>query len=153
MYTKDEKRNFKIEFWNTFGVLMKKHNREFGRVKWVNYKSNVKDVYFRLDFTEKKATFSIELQHRDDDIRALFYEQFLELKKVLTDSVKDELVWESLVFNDFDYPTSRISSELLDVKLYNKDTWSAVFQFFESNMVGLHRFWTDFGMIFKQLED
>lgn len=153
MYTKEEKRTIKTEFWNTFGVLMKKHNKEFGRVKWANYKSHVKDIYFRLDFTEKKASFSIELQHRDDEIREIFYDQFLELKKVLTDSVKYDLVWEPLVFNKFDYPISRISCELPSVRLYNKDHWRDVFQFFESNMVGLHRFWTDFGIIFKQLED
>jgi len=153
VYRKEEKRLIKTEFWIAFGVYMKKHNKEFGRVKWVNYKSHVKDIYFRLDFTEKKASFSIELQHRDDEIRELFYDQFKELKTMLTSSVEDDLVWEPLVFNKFDNPISRISCELPKVRLYNKDNWSEVFQFFESNMVGLHRFWTNFGLIFKQLED
>ena len=153
MYTKEEKKNFKTEFWNCYGVYMKKHNEKYGRVRWVNYRTNSKNLYFRLNITEEKAFFAIELQHKDDGIRELFYAQFLELKTVLNDHIGEELKWEEVTFNQFNQPVSSIGSELPNVSIYNKEDWQKTFQFFEKRMVGLHEFWTEFQDIFKQLEN
>jgi len=153
MFTKEEKKAIKTEFWTSFGVYMRKHNKEFGRVHWVNYKTKIKDLYFRLDLTSKKATFSIDLQHVDDGIRELFYEQFTELKVVLHDAVGEELIWDEIVFNEFEKPVSKIHVELENVNIYNKNDWQEVFGFFEKRIVGLHRFWLDFNEIFIQLQN
>jgi len=153
MFTKEEKKNINTEFWTCFGVYMKKYNSKFGRVKWVNYKSNVKDVYFRLSIDNKKAEFAIEIQHKDDGIRELFFDQFLELKTMLNNLVDEKLEWKQVVFNQYQQPISRISISLSDVSIYNKDDWQSVFQFFENRMVGLHEFWTEFKEIFNNLED
>jgi len=153
MFTKEEKKNITTDFWNCFGVYMKKYNKQYGRVRWVNYRTNIKDLYFRLNLTPKSATFSIELQHNDDGIRELFYEQFLELKTVLNDSVGGELIWEEVKFNQFNHPVSCIYEELPNVSIYNREDWQAVFQFFEKKMVGLHDFWLEFQEIFKQLDN
>ena len=153
MFTKDEKRRFNTEFWTSFGIYMKKHNVRYGRVKWVNYKTNVKDVYFRLEVTPKQATFAIELQHDDDGMRALFYEQFVELKTMLNNHTNNELIWEEIAFNKFQKPISHIYMTLPSVSIYNKDDWQKVFQFFESKLTGLHEFWEEFSEIFKNLED
>ena len=153
MFTKEEKKNINTEFWNSFGIYMKKYNKKYGRIRWVNYRTNIKDLYFRLNLTQQKAIFSIELQHKDDGIRELFYEQFLELKAVLNDSVNGELVWEEIKFNQFNHPVCCMHSELENVSIYKKEDWLSVFQFFEKKMVGLHEFWLEFQEIFKQLEN
>ena len=49
-------------------------------VKWLNYPTNVKDIYFRIQCNKSSASIFIDIQHRDEEIRKLFYEQFLELK-------------------------------------------------------------------------
>ncbi|MBL4669280.1 MAG: DUF4268 domain-containing protein [Flavobacteriales bacterium] len=152
MYTKEEKKKYTADFWNSFGLYMKKYNKDYGRIKWVNYRSNVKDLFFRLNITSEKATFSIELQHKDDGIRALFFEQFKELKIVLEGNIKGDLIWEENGFNYFNEPISLISSELDNVSIYNRNDWQQIFYFFEQRMVGLHTFWVEFEEIFKELE-
>jgi Domain of unknown function (DUF4268) len=153
MFTKNEKKQFNSDFWNSFGLYMKKYNQRLGRVRWVNYRTNVKDIYFRLDMTQKEAVFSIEIQHKDDGIRELFYEQFQELKTVLENSIGNDVVWEQVAFNQYNFPVSKIYIELNDVSIYNKDDWQKTFQFFEKRMVGLHEFWLEFNEVFKNLED
>ena len=152
MFTKEEKRNFNKEFWTCFGVFMKKHNQKYGRVKWANYNSNVKDVYFRLSMDTSKAEFAIEVQHKDDGIRELFYQQFLELKKLIDTNIGDGLNWEELSFNSYGSPISKISVVLENKSIYNKDDWTSVFHFFEKRMAGLHDFWLEFNEVFKDLE-
>ena len=153
MFSKDEKKQFNSDFWNSFGLYMKKYNQRLGRVRWVNYRSNVKDIFFRLSMTPKEAIFSIEIQHKDDDIRELFYEQFLQLKTVLESNIGNDLVWEQVSFNQYDSPVSRITVQLSDISIYNKNDWQKTFQFYEKRMVGLHEFWEEFKEVFKQLED
>jgi len=152
MYSKDEKKKYTADFWNSFGFYMKKYNVDFGRIRWVNYRTNVKDIYFRLDVTNKKATFSLELQHKNDGIRELFFEQFKELKVVLEDNIKADLIWEEVAFNSFNQPMSSISEELNNVSIYNRDDWTQIFHFFEKRMIGVHTFWVEFQEIFKDLE-
>ena len=151
MYTKEEKKNIKVEFWTNFGFYMKKHIRKYGNVHWTNYKTKIKDLYFRLEFNEKEAIFSIELQH-PDSIRELFYEQFCELKTILEDTLNTKLIWEELYINEFDKAISRIYIVLPDVNLFNKNDWQKVFVFFDSKMVKLHSFWIEYKEIFKNLE-
>ena len=89
----------------------------------------------------------------DDGIRALFYEQFIELKTMLNNHVDNQLIWEDVTFNKFQQPISRMYIELPNVSIYNKDDWQSIFQFFEKRMTGLHEFWEEFSEIFKNLED
>lgn len=153
MYTKEEKKAIKTEFWTSFGVYMRKYTSQYGKVHWVNYKTKIKDLYFRLEFTEQEAYFAIDFQHKDDGIRELFYEQLTELKVVLEEAIGEPLEWTELCFNEFNQPISRISISLTGVNLYNKGDWQKVFLFFEKRMVGLHQFWIDFKEIFIQLQN
>ena len=153
MYSKEETKSLRKEFWTSFGVYMKKYNKVYhGKIRWVNYNTKVKDIYFRLEATKKKAYFSFDLQHRDEGLRELFYEQFTELKAVITDSFTDELTWNP----EYETPygvSARIYTELEGVSIFNKNDWHSIFPFLERNIVAAHDFWEDFNEIFKALEN
>lgn len=153
MYSKEEAKSLRKKFWTTFGVYMKKYNKVYGaKIRWVNYNTKVKDIYFRLEVTKHKASFSFDLQHKDEGLRELFYEQFTELKAVITDSFVDELTWEQE--NETPYGiNSSIYTELEGVSVFNKNDWLTIFPFLERNIVAAHDFWADFGEIFKNLEN
>jgi hypothetical protein len=85
-------------------------------------------------------------------MRAIFYEQFQELKAVITESFEYKLTWEPLYANEFG-ELSRIYVELPNVSVFNKNTWQESFQFMEKNIVSGHDFWEDFGEIFLNLAD
>jgi hypothetical protein len=154
MYSKEEVKQLKTDFWTSFGKYMKKHNSTYiNKVNWVNYNTKVKDVYFRLAINKKRADFAIELQHKDTGIRKLFFEQFTELKTLINDSFETELLWEEETFNEFGFEISKISCYIEKISIYNKDTWKEIFTFFDKNLISVHEFWLDFNEIFKQLED
>lgn len=153
MYGKEEAKLLKKEFWTSFGLYMKKHNTTYGRkLNWVNYKTKVKDLYFRLNADNKKVTFAIELQHEDHGVRDLFYDQFLELKTVITDTFEHDLRWERNELSDYGILIARIGCELTGVSVFNKDTWAKAFKFMETNITNTHEFWEDFHDVFEQLE-
>ncbi len=151
MYSKEEKKAFKVEFWTNFSFYMRKYSQKHGTINWSNYKTKIKDLYFRLDFNETEARFSIELQH-PDSIRELFFEQFTELKVVLEKAIGTPLVWEELNINEYDKAICRIYVVLPHVNLFNKEDWPQVTTFFEKKIVKLHVFWLEYKEIFKNLE-
>ncbi len=153
MYSKEQVKEFKVSFWTSFGLYMKKHQkRGEDKINWVNYKTKIKDLYFRLNATNKKVSFAIELQHKDEGIRELFFDQFLELKTVLEDNFNYPLTWEKNDLNDFNIPISSIKIEYGGVNIFDKNTWQEAFMFMEKNMLSIHEFWGDFKDVFKQLE-
>ena len=153
MFSKEEAKRLKTEFWTSFGLYMKKHkNQNNEKINWVNYKTKVKDIYFRLNVDNKKASFSIDIQQNDIGIRQLFYEQFTELKVIITNSFQHELEWDEEYYTEFGL-TSKIGCELKGISVNNKNTWKEIFQFMEQNMLDAHSFWSDFGEVFVALEE
>ena len=153
MFSKEEARKLKTEFWTSFGFYMKKHrNHRNEKINWVNYKTKCKDIYFRLDVDNKKANFSIDIQQNDEGIRTLFYEQFTELKTVLNSSFEYELEWDLEYYTEHGV-ISRIGCELKGISVNNKNTWKEIFLFMERNILDAHNFCEDFGEIFIALEE
>ena len=152
MMSKIEHRELTKLFWTSYGKYMKKHTPRFGKkTKWTNYKTLVKDVYFRLRVGKKSAEIAIEIQHSDVEIQALFYEQFEEFKRLFNDLV-GSWIWEDTVYNEFGVKLSKISMKINEVSLYNKNTWKDIFLFFEENQVKLDEFWSEFADVFIDLE-
>lgn len=153
MFSREEKKAFNQLFWTSFGKYMSKHESASGmKVNWSNYKTRIKDVYVRLQVDTKKASFSIDLQHADSGIRALFWEQFLELKTVFHSIMEEELTWVE-EFEDKGKVGSKIYVEIFDVNIYNKNTWEHAFPFFEKYMVRFDEFWTEFSELFVILQE
>lgn len=153
MYGKEEAKELKTLFWTSFGKYMRKHATEYGsKIHWVNYKTGVKDIYFRLKADKKTASISVDLQHGDPGIRELFFEQFLETRTVFHDLTGSEWNWQANYTDQYEKEMSRIYLEIEHVNMYNKDTWESIFLFFEKYLLGLDEYWGEFKELFKQLE-
>jgi len=153
MFSKEETKELISLFWTSYGKYMNKHHSKYSKnIKWVNYRTNVKGVFLRLRATKKQAEICIELQHKNDDIRYLFYEQFMELKTVFT-SAAGEWIWEKDIYNENEIQISKIYLQLDNVNIFNKNTWQDSFYFFEKHILAFDEFWADFSEVVKQLED
>ena len=154
MYSKEFIKETKTLFYTSFGKFMKKNRSRLGKkVKWMNYPTKVKDIYIRLYADNKSASVFIDLQHSDEGIRLLFYDQFLELKKVFEQYNNSEWQWCKETCNDIGLPCSRIITSIENVSIYDKSTWKKIFQFYEDKLLNFDEFWIEFNEVFKQLED
>lgn len=153
MFSKEEAKELITLFWTSYSKYMNKHNSKYSKnIKWVNYRTNVKGVFLRLRATKNQSEICIELQHKSDDIRHLFYEQFTELKTVFT-SIAGDWIWKKNIYNESKIQISKIYLQLDNVSIYNKDTWQETFYFFEKHIVAFDEFWSDYNEVVKQLED
>src|SRR6202012_4984072 len=95
MYSKDEASQLKQQFWTTFGQYISPQlSSESLKVNWVNYKTGIKYVYFRMQADKKTAEIAIEISHPDIGIQELFFEQFREYKNILHATLDEVWNWE-----------------------------------------------------------
>lgn len=153
MFSKEQARAIRSEFWTTLGKLMPPPSETDGRrVKWMNYKTGIKDLYFRMEADNKVARFSIDFQHSDPGMRALFFEQMEEFKLLLHNQMGFDLIWEDYYIVDGRKEISRIYIEKHGCNMFIKDNWPELFDFFKPKMIALDEFWQDVKEIFKALE-
>ena len=150
MFSKAEASAWNERFYTAFGVFMRKHEpvADYG-LKWLNYQTGVKDVFFRVEADKKGGRVSIDLQHPDEGLRELFFEQFVEFRKMLESYLQTEMIWEQ----EYTLPNGRIISriyvEKMGLNIYKEDDWRDFFEFFETYLTRLDAFWADFKLFFE----
>ena len=150
MFSKAEAKALNERFYTAFGVYMRKHQpqADYG-LRWLNYNTGVKNVFFRVEADKRSGRVSIDLQHSDPGMRALFFEQFLEFKKILNNYMETELNWDLQYILPSGREISRIYVQKEGLSLYNEDDWRDFFEFFELYLIRLDAFWADFKMVFE----
>jgi hypothetical protein len=154
MYSKAEASRLRQEFWTTFGQYMRPVPSAEGLpVSWINYKTGLKGVFFRLHADNRLARISIELTQADADVRALFFEQFEALQGLLHEVMEEEWTWEANATDANDLPLSRIYRELTPVNIFSRDSWPALISFFKPRLIALDAFWVDAQYSFEELRE
>lgn len=152
MFKRQEASRLREEFWTTFGRYMRPVlSAEGFKISWINYKTALKDVYFRMDVNQKSAMIYIELVHPEASIRELYFQQFLEFKMLLHAAMKEEWEWEEKISTADNKIISRIYKELPGVSVFNKEQWPDLISFFKPRIIALDRFWADACYSFEAL--
>ncbi len=154
MLKKEELRHLRIDFWSEFENFNKKKRTANNRkINWANYRSGIKDIYFRLDFSTSEAYLSIDLQMRDPGVRELVWDQFMETENLLKQFVGEPILFEKDVLTKEHLEIHRILWKLDDVSIINKSDYPKVIQYLSEKIQGLDAFWFEFSDLFVALCD
>lgn len=142
MFNREEASRIRQEFWKAFGRYMNPVPSAEGiRINWINYHTSVKDVFFRMEANQNSAMISISMEHKSAELRDLCFQQFLEFKTLLQNELDEEWEWETNVHLEVDKIINRISKEISDVTVFNKDHWPELISFFKPRIIALDHFW------------
>jgi hypothetical protein len=153
VYTKAEASQLRQAFWTSFGQYMAPvPSAEGGPVSWMNYKTGVKHLYFRMQADNRRASIAIELTHPDAGIRELFFEQFLELKALLHETLGEEWTWDLHATDANGLPLTRIYHEFHPANIFDRNRWGELISFFKPRIIALDAFWADAQYTFEALK-
>lgn len=142
MYTRAELSKIRTEFWITFGLYMKPVPNSYGRrINWPNYKTRVKDIYFRMRAEREFASIGIELGHTDLEMQELVLDQFGQLKNILEACLKERWDWKLHVVNEMGQPISKIECVLEGVNVLDSNDWPKIISFLKPRIIALDTFW------------
>lgn len=126
MFSKEESRKMREEFWTSFG-------KSFPR-KWILYNTKLKGLSFKFHFDNKSALIALDLED-DLEHRINHWEKLVALKSILLDEYLPDAIYNESYFLDNEKEISRIYLPLEQkVSIHNKNTWRDVMEFFNVNM-------------------
>jgi hypothetical protein len=152
MYSKDQASQLKQAFWTAFGQYMVPVlSAEGERINWVNYKTGIKHVHFRMQAGKSSATIAIEMSHPDAGVQELFFEQFKELKKMMENYMGEAWEWQLHTADEYGKTISHVYKETAGVSIFSQSDWPALISFFKPRMIALDPFWADAQYAFDAL--
>jgi hypothetical protein len=116
-------------------------NAQGRRINWPNYRTGVKDIYFRMRAEREFASIGIELGHADEEMQELFFDQFAQLKKLLVASVGEEWDWKLHAKNEHGQTISKIEKVLPGVNVMEQPDWPKIISFLKPRIIALDGFW------------
>ncbi|WP_443938231.1 DUF4268 domain-containing protein [Pedobacter sp. MW01-1-1] len=152
MYSKVEAARLRQQFWISFGQYMKPVPSASGStVHWVNYRTGLKNIFFKMDVSNKRAFIAIQLTHPDTDIRHLIFEQFEEFKTMLHATLNEEWIWVRDMEDDLGKTISQVYIDLTGVSIFNQQHWPDLISFFKPRIIALDEFWDNVKPVFEDL--
>ena len=141
MFSKEESRLLRQEFWISFG-------KSFPR-KWLLYDTKIKGFSFKFHFDTKSALIALDIED-DLENRIKYWEKLTSLKGILQNDFLPDIIFEEEYILDNGKEISRIYLPLEQkVSIHNKNTWRDVMEFFNENMDLLESFYYEYSDIIK----
>lgn len=153
MYKKEEASKIKKEFWTAFGQYMKPiPSSEGDRINWINYKTGIKNISFKMQVDNIEARIGIEFSHGETIIRQLYFNQLLELKPQLQTYLGSEWNWQENIINNEGKIHSVVYNKITGVSVFKKDDWPKIISFLKKGIISLDAFWENGKYSFMALE-
>lgn len=151
MFNREEKKTLNTSFFKLFNERMSRHKSlGGGGTRWEAYRTGVRGIFFRM-LTFPEVGLAIDLQFKDEEIRALFYDQFEEFKTMLNSTMGCEMEYVRDQMLESGVMVSRIWVQLPNAYFFDKAQWPAIIDFYEEKLVALDEFWEMAGDVIKAL--
>lgn len=140
MYSKDELKNLKLEFWESFAAYCDVQPYLRGRKKiWTLYDTKVKGVELKFDATRTEASVILEVNHRQEDPRLEMFERLTWYKDTLETDFPEGLIWDICFVRDTGKEVARIYLSKIGIDYHRREHWGDFFAFMASQMYLLER--------------
>lgn len=141
MFSKDEEKELRKDFWGEFDSYCRKRGR---KAKWMLQDTGIKAVNLKFDVDRLHAIVGVDIVSRDLERRIYYYEKFESLKTTLTEKLGDGLIWDLEFQLTEKRNIARIYVMMHDVDIYDRTTWEKIWLFFFDNMDALERVYSEY---------
>ena len=152
MYSKTESSLITQKFWTSFGMYISPvPSATLEKVNWVNYKTGIKGIIFKLDAIKNTTSVTVEIFLKDTMLQHQYFIIFnnfaAELKKIGVNN----WVFQKDYFQETKGFISLIAVELKNVNVFKEADWPTMISFLKQYMLGLDKFWASYKPAFELL--
>lgn len=151
MYTKDELKQLKKEFWEGFGTYcsevpaMKRRKSKF-----MLYNTKMKGVELKFDATRDGAYVILEINHHDAAKRFELYEKFELYKSIVEKQFPQGLIWNFAYIRECGTEVCRIYTHKPGIDIHRRIQWMEFYKFMVDEMLKLEK---AFKIVKEAIED
>jgi len=146
MFSKEEAKRIRKEFWTAFGKMSKARKKR----QWLLYNTKTKDVSLKFFADRNICGVAIDIELKNSMKRHMFFESFTSLQNVFDKEFTDGLIWDKDFLLDSEKTISRIHYDLNDVSIYKKEDWPKMFKFIFKNMKKLESLYIEYEEIIEE---
>jgi len=140
VYSKEELKRLKHEFWESFAAYCEVQPYLRGRKKmWVLYDTKIKGVELKFDANRTGAYAILEVNHRREEERLEMFEKLSWYKDTLENDFPEGLVWDICFIRETGNEVSRIYTAREGLDMHRRQDWGDFFRFMASRMYLLER--------------
>lgn len=140
MYSKDELKNLKLEFWESFAAFCEVQPYLRGRKKiWMLYDTKVKGMELKFDANRHGAYVILEVNNKREDIRLEKFEKLSWYKEDLEKDFPEGLIWDICFVRESGKEVARVYTVKEGIDLHRREHWGDFFTFMASQMYLLER--------------
>lgn len=141
MYSKDELKNLKLEFWESFAAFCEVQPYLKGRKKiWTLYDTKVKGVELKFDVIRTGVSVILEVNHRGEEPRLEMFERLTWYKDTIEIDFPEGLIWDIyFVREETGKEVARIYTTKTGIDFHRREHWGDFFHFMASQMYLLER--------------
>lgn len=152
MFTKEQASYLRQQFWTRFGKYMAPVPSASGeKVNWINYKTGVKQITFKMDAAKDSTSIGIYIDDKDQEKGDAFYTVFVQLMPELQQLLPENWAAEKSVVNEHGQVFSRIGTMLAGVSVFRESDWPVMISFLKPRIVALDTFWAEQKDIFEMI--
>ncbi|MHA6280698.1 DUF4268 domain-containing protein [Salinimicrobium sp. CAU 1759] len=142
MYSREESKKIRQEFWTSFG-------KNYPR-KWLLYNTRIKDLSLKFTFTRRIAEVSIDLDASDEIMRQYYFGKLQSLKSILQEEFLPDAVFAEEYELENGKVISRVYVTLEKVNIHNKKQWPEVQTWLAEKMNALEMFFLEYRDFIEQ---
>lgn len=140
MYSKDELKLLKKDFWEGFGIYCSNHPVLGKRKsKFMLYNTKMKGVELKFDANREGAFVILELNSPKEEDRLNRYEQFEKYKAVMEENFPEGLIWDFAYKLETGHEVCRIYSQKTGIDIHKRIHWMEFYTFMASEMLKLEK--------------
>ena len=150
MYTQSEASLIRQKFWTSFGMYMSPvPSASSEKVNWVNYKTGIKGISFKLNVDTESAAVTIEIYLKDTMLQHQYFQIFTNFTLQLKAITGNDWVFIKDNYLENKGLVSSINVELKNVSVFKQDDWPTIISFLKHYMIGLDAFWAAYKPAFE----
>jgi hypothetical protein len=140
MYSREELKQLKKEFWEGFGIYCSNVPAlKRRKSKFMLYNTKMKGVEMKFDATRKGASVILEINLSNAKQRIEKYEQFVLYKSTMEKQFPEGLIWDPTYIRECGTEVSRIYTEKVGIDLHRRIQWMEFYQFMSTEMLKLEK--------------
>lgn len=150
MYSPQEAAAVRQKFWTSFGKYISPvPDAHQQKINWINYKTGVKGIYFKMDADNNQAYVAVEILLQNESQQQQYFDVFVSLKKQFEKAAGKHWSWNKSCSNANGKTVSRIWTELNEVNIFRENDWPAIISFLKTNVLALDFFWKEHSLLFE----
>ncbi|MBI2257586.1 MAG: DUF4268 domain-containing protein [Flavobacteriia bacterium] len=127
---------------------MNKHRSYNGKkINWLHYPTEINFFYLRLVTKESSVSVCFDIQHQSLEVREVFFDQILELKKIMEQIINHPLLIEK-DYNEQNIQMLRLEWKYDHVFYKNSHDTEIIYDFFEKTLINFDKFYQEYKDLF-----